>query len=388
VTRKEYIKLCGILGIGLPFQSLVSSCSNDLPSSTGFSGKVIIIGAGAGGLTSGYLLNQLGVDFDILEASSLYGGRMRTNTSFADFPLPLGAEWLHTSTNIFQEIVNDDTISVDVKTIGYNEEVDTVGDWQNGEFIIDNLKDSDRKFINSTWFDFFEKYILPSVQQRITFNTVVNSIDYSGNEVVINTSKGQLSADKIIISVPLKILQDGDISFSPNLPDDKLESINNATIWEGFKAFIEFSDKFYHTATSFEINPEEDGQKLYYDASYGQNSSKHILGLFVVGKPALEYISKSGDQLRDFMLNELDEIYTKQASPNYIKHIIQNWSNEPFIRAGYLTDHANWRQVRKLSESVSDKVYFAGGPYTSGNDWVSVHAAAQSAKDAVSELVK
>ena len=388
MTRKELIKICGILGIGIPFQSLFSSCDKEGNQTSSFSGKVIIIGAGAGGLSSGYLLNQLGVDFEILEASSTFGGRMRTNTDFANFPIPLGAEWLHTDPKVFLEIVNNDSISVNVNTVGYNEEVDTVGHWEDGKLTIHRLKDSDRKFVNSTWFDFFEEYIVPSVAQKIVYDTVALSIDYSNNQIVINTQNGQYVADKVIISVPLKILQDGDISFIPELPNDKLDAINSATIWDGFKAFIEFSNKFYHTATSFDIRPEEDGQKLYYDASYGQNTAANILGLFTVGKPAQDYISRSGDTLKEFILSELDQIYSNQASPNYIKHITQNWNDEPFIRAGYLTDHEDWRRVRKLSESVLDKIYFAGGPYTSGNDWVSVHAAAQSAKDAIEEVIR
>lgn len=87
------------------------------------------------------------------------------------------------------------------------------------------------------------------------------------------------------------------------------------------------------------------------------------------------------------MLSELDALYNNQATPNYIKHISQNWNKEPFIKGGYLTDHANWRTVRKLQESVADKIYFAGGAFTDGEDWVSVHAAAQSARDSVREIV-
>ena len=153
------------------------------------------------------------------------------------------------------------------------------------------------------------------------------------------------------------------------------------------KHFFEFSSKFYHTATAFNISPESDGQKLYYDAAYGQNTTQHILGLFVVGKPASDYINRSGDELKNFILNELDEIYNNQASMSYVKHIVQNWNNEPYIKAAYLTDHEDWRRVRRLSESVADKLYFAGGAYTDGEDWVSVHTAAQSAKEAVAELV-
>jgi monoamine oxidase len=365
MKRIEFVKMCGILGISLPFQGMLMSCSKEDLNTNSFSRKVIIIGAGAGGLSAGYLLQQQGIDFEILEASAVYGGRMKINTDFADFPIPLGAEWLETNTNIFQEIVNDAAISVNVKTIS-----DT----------------PDRKFVNSSWFGFFEKYIVPSISNKIIYNTVVESIKYAGDQVVINTKNGQYIADKAIISVPLKILQDGDIDFLPNLPQDKLNAIKNSNIWEGFKAFFEFSENFYDDAFEFEITPSTAGEKIYYNAAFGQNTNKNIVGLFVVGKPALDFTSLSEDELRDFILKELDGIYANQATPNYIKHITQNWDNEPFIKAGYLTDNADWRSVKKLGESVANKIYFAGGAYTDGEDWVSVHTAAQSAKVAIAEI--
>ena len=365
MTRNEFARVCGILGVGLPFATPITSCASDSEIVVDFDGNVIIIGAGAGGLSSGYLLKQRGVSFEILEASSNFGGRMKTNTNFADFPIPLGAEWLETNTGIFREIVNDSSVEISIETFPDN---------------------PDRKFVNSSWFNFFEEYIVPSISDKIIYNTIVQSIDYSGEQIVINTQNGKHTADKVIISVPLKILQDGDISFQPDLPEDKLDAINSSTVWEGFKAFIEFSEKFYNDEYAFNVSPSTDGQKIYYNAALGQNSSRNVLGLFVVGKPALDFISLSGDQLRDFILDELDGLYSNQATPNYVKHITQNWNEEPFVRGGYLTDHADWRTVRKLGESVADKIYFAGGAYTDGEDWVSVHTAALAAQRAIEEL--
>ncbi len=365
MTRKEFLKICAILGIGLPLQSAVLSCGKDNGPNITFSGKVIIIGAGAGGLSAGYFLQQQGVDFEIIEASSMYGGRMKVDTNFANFPIPLGAEWLETNSNIFSEIVNDASIAVEVETVP---------------------DAPDRKFVNSSWFNFFDEYIVPSIASKIRYNTPVESIDYSGDQVLVNTPNEQWSADKVIVSVPLKILQDGDLSFIPSLPQAKQDAINEPTIWEGFKAFFEFSNKFYSGEYVYNINPSSDGQKIYYDAALGQNTTKNIMGLFVVGKPALDYIALSGDALRDFMLSEIDGIYANQATPNYIKHLTQDWNNEPYIKSGYMTDYADWRTVRTLGESVANKVYFAGGAYTDGEDWVSVHTAAQSAKRAVEAL--
>ena len=366
MTRKEFIKICGLFGIGLPIHGMLSSCQKDEDISTPFSGKVLIIGAGAGGLSAGYFLKQQGTDFEIIEASSTYGGRMRIDTSFANFPIPLGAEWLETSTSIFEEIVNDSSVQVNIQTIADN---------------------PDRKFINYSWFNFFEEYITPSIANNISYNTIVQSIDYSGNQIFVNTNNGQFIADKVVVSVPLQILKDQDISFIPNLPQSKLDAINETVVWEGFKAFFKFNSNFFgDNEYIFPITPESSGQKIYYNAALGQNTTENILGLFVVGTPAQDFITRSGDDLKNFILDELDNIYANQATPNYIDHITQNWNNEPFIKGGYLTDYEDWKKVRDLGYSVSNKLYFAGAEFTDGEDWVSVHSAAQSAKKVIDEI--
>ena len=386
MNRKDFLQLCSIIGIGVTSGGVLSACNNNSISNSDFSGKVLIIGAGAAGLTGGYLLNRQGIDFEIIEASSTFGGRMKTDKSFTDFPIPLGAEWIHTRASILNDIVDDDSVSVNIETAGYTRENRALY-WENGEASFHESDDPDLKFVNATWFTFYEDYIVPSISELITYNTVVESINYSDSQVAVQTKNGTFTADKVIVTVPLKILQNRTITFNPSLPSDKLEAIDSLTVWEGFKAFFEFTEAFYETFTAFNISPETDGQKLYYDAAFGQNTQKHILGLFSVGKPALEFGSMNDDQFLEFVLSELDEIYDNQATPNYIKHMTQFWDNEPFIQGGYISDHSNWRTVRSLRRPVDNKIYFAGGPFTDGEDWVAVHAAAQSAKDAVREVL-
>ena len=149
---------------------------------------------------------------------------------------------------------------------------------------------------------------------------MIESIDYSGNEIVVSTATETFTSNKVIITIPLKILQNGAVSFTPALPSNKIDAIRQATVWDGCKAFIEFSEKFYPTFIGFDIQPETDGQKLYYDAAYGQNSKQHILGLFAVGIEAKPYVDLSGQALIDYMLDELDDIFDGEASTHYVKH--------------------------------------------------------------------
>ncbi|MEO1437378.1 MAG: FAD-dependent oxidoreductase [Bacteroidota bacterium] len=385
MTRNEFIKMCGVLGIGMPLLSSISSCDEGAPVDP--SQKVIIIGAGAAGLSAAYLLNQQGIDFQILEASARYGGRIKHSTDFASFPIPLGGEWIHVERGILDEIINDPAIPANVQTTPYDPNVD-FGLYNGSQISVEQVGFTiDQKFIGSSWLDFYEQYVVPSVLDKIAFNKVVQSIDYSGDQVQIRTGSETFTADRVIVTIPVKILQSGSVTFTPALPTSKMNAINDVTVWDGFKAFISFSEKFYPTFVAFDVIPETAGQKLYYDAAYGQNTTENVLGLFTVGTGTLPYRELSDSDLIDYMLAELDGIFNGQASANYIKHISQNWNEEPFAQGAYIVDHENWQRVRRLGQSVVNKIYFAGCAYTQGEDWSSVHTAARSAKRAVEELV-
>ena len=108
LSRRDFMKKALALGIALPFM-------NSLPDSWMKAqediNKVVIVGAGAAGLTAGYLLNRIGIDVQILEASSIYGGRVKRLDGFTDVPLDLGAEWIHTEPSILGDIVDNPDIN-------------------------------------------------------------------------------------------------------------------------------------------------------------------------------------------------------------------------------------------------------------------------------------
>lgn len=388
MTRKEFLKICSILGISLPLQSVFGAEQFfDSPKkSVNFKGKILIIGAGAAGLTAAYRLAQLGIDFQILEASPNLGGRMKTVNDFVDFPIPLGAEWLHVEKSVFNDIVNDAETSIAIETKGY--ESSDYGLYDGEEISMDDMGfDIDQKFVNSSWLDFFKTYVVPTIESNIQYNQIVESVTYHSDGVSVATSTKEFKAAKVIVTVPVKMLQKKAIRFVPALPEKKLKAIEKVTVWDGFKAFIEFSEKFYPTVIETSIRPRKSGQKLYYDASYGQHSERNVLGFLALGTATLPYAELSDQALLQYMLKELDALFDGQASEQYLQHITQNWSREPFIEGAYVYDQERWRTVKVLGQSVNNRLYFAGTSYTDGSDWGSVHAAAKSALRCAAELL-
>ncbi|MEM7331969.1 MAG: FAD-dependent oxidoreductase, partial [Chloroflexota bacterium] len=265
---------------------------------------------------------------------------------------------------------------------------DTRGYYQDGVYSTEpSVGDDDTKFIGSSWFDFYDQYIVPSIQDKMCYGVEIVEIDHSNNKVqLIDKAGSSYSADRVIITIPLKILQDGHVSFSPRLPFMKRRALESAEVWNGFKAFFEFAEKFFPAVITFPDTRTENGHWLFYDASHGQNTDRPILGVFSVGAKAETYQAMSNEEFQASILAELDEMFDGVASRKYVKHMTQNWNDEPYARAAYLQNNApNWVS-REMARSIGGKLYFAGSAYTSFGSWSSVHAAARSARDAVDEI--
>jgi monoamine oxidase len=400
MKRKEFIEKSLLMGISLQFLSstFLQSCSQDdsiFPKfQTDFSGKVTIVGAGAAGLAAGYLLKRYGVDFEILEAAPVYGGRLKKSENFADFPIDIGAEWIHTDPKILADIINKSDFNGNVDIIVYNPQ--TIKSWKNGKLKSHNYINnfySEWKFKNSTWFDFFEQFIVPEIANKIKLNKPITGINYEGDKVILSTNTNEsFETDKVLITTSIKTLQNNQIVFQPSLPAGKKEAINKTFMGDGIKIFIEFKEKFYPDILAFgnifqALNAED---KFIYDAAFRKDSSKNILGLFAINEKANAYTQLNSEEeiIAKFMA-ELDEIFDGKATANYVNHIIQNWSKEPFIQGAYsYSFDGNQKDiVAKICEPLFNKVYFAGEALSINNQAM-VHGACESAYSMIATMMK
>lgn len=400
MTRNEFLKKGLLAGASLPFLSgLLSACGNKeiiLPEiDTNFQGKVVVIGAGSAGMTAAYLLKRYGIDFELLEAADDFGGRVKRLSGFADFPIDMGAEWIHTDPEVFARMASDEALKEQIDLIEYRPQ--TISNWKNEEL---KTRDwvrffySEYKFKNTTWYGFFERYIVPEIEDRMRLNSPVSQIDYSGDKVKITlaTQNEIVEADRVIMTVPVTIMQSGAISFIPALPNAKTEAFDKVEMGDGLKVFIEFKERFYSDivfmgglAESFFAS-----DKVYYDVAFGKDSSRHVLGLFAVSNPASAYTDLgTNEAIIEKVLSELDEIFDGQASEQYLKHEIQNWSAEPYIQGSYSWSYDGDRSqiMEEMARPVENKLFFAGEALSDVSQ-ATVHGANETAYEAVSELLR
>jgi lysine-specific histone demethylase 1B len=407
---------------------------------TSFKGKVLIIGAGAAGLYAGYILKSKGIDFQILEAAPNYGGRLGKLTGFANFPIDIGAQWMHGKNSVVGDLAkkSDTPITFDDSNEKYwfnNElvsslprditeifdEEENVPDVSFEEFAIQkgfgneykniveaiagdsgadasnisaywkimeeenwSAGDDDFKF-EETFFDFIEKEIAIHIQDHIQLNTVIKQIDYAGPTInVTDFNDNAFIADKVIITVPITILKSGDIEFVPALPTEKTTAFSKIGMDAGMKVFLKFNTKFFDENIL--------GGNIcaaYADDSIGKVQEDNVLLAFIMGQQA-EYLTSLGSDaaITNALIQELDTMYNGQASASFVASHVQNWTTNPFVRGAYSYSTIGMGDARKVaSESVAKKLYFAGEAMNLNGHHQTVHGAIETGYREVINLI-
>lgn len=441
MKRRDFLKttfLASVGGILIP-SSFLSSCRKDtLFADKTFTGKVLIIGSGAAGLYAGYILKKKGISFQILEASSVHGGRLAKLEGFADFPIDLGAEWMHGRNSILGDLAvrSGTQISIDnseekfwfnnslvsslpqtpdleeyndlpdqsfkdfFREKGFGAEYDNIIEALAGDFGADASRISagatvaeeenwcsgadDYKFAG-TYFDLIDREIAQYVVPDILYSTVVSKIDYSSPQIVVtDTNNVTYTCDKIIITVPITILKAGDIQFVPPLPADKTNAFSKIGMDAGMKVFLKFTTKFYDQIIGGGIICA-----AYADETVGKTTSEHVVLCFIMGEQA-EYLTSLGSDaaIRTALLGELDTMYNGQATPAFVSSHVQNWTTQPFIRGAYSYSAVGIGDARKTAaQPLGDRIYFAGEAMNITGHHQTVHGAVETGYNAVLSLL-
>lgn len=332
-----------------------------------YSGKVIVIGAGASGLAAANILERNNIDYLILEATDRFGGRLKKDTTLADFPIDLGAEWIHSNPIVFNKIKGVSGTKIEEDLIPYH--LESAAKW-NGFEIKEVSKSKldfmyrflpEFKFKSSTWYDFVKDNLANSVKEKILFNSPVKSIDYTSDQVIVKTVDGNVfEADRVLVTVSIGVLKSETIHFIPALDVKKQKAIASVKFRPGLKVALKFSDSFYHDAIGCKSNS---GERVYYDIAFGKETESHVLGFLCTGEESKEYLGYSSDEaLVQVLIKELDQMYEGRATELFTgEYRIEKWSEYKFTRGTWTQAfEENPIYLSHLNRSLEEKVFFAG----------------------------
>ncbi len=437
MKRRSFIKksTLGVSAVSvLPYW--LSGCKKDQLGNFPEGFKIIVVGAGAAGLYAAKKMKEHGAQVDILEASDHIGGRIWKNDDFADFPIDLGAEWIHGKKSLSHQLAQDAAFDFsedqgeeaflvngqvqnnysssilenimgildgdvtysgpDISILQYAQQQGMASqDFGILEYIAGEFGTSAERLsllytqreeeawssgnkdfrFKRTYFDLINEVVVPSVLENIHLVSPVTSINYSAEKVEVTIENGDtFEADRVLITASVAVLKSGIISFSPALSTAKQQAIDSIGMDTGMKVLLKFSQDFW-SGTSL-IGAEN--APVYWNASWGKGGSDHVLSAFVMGTKA-EQLSVADEGIIPTLLNELDAVYNGQATASFLNGMIMDWGHQPYIRGAYSYSSlgiGNQRSI--LAESIENKVHFAGEATATNGHFQTVQGALES----------
>jgi monoamine oxidase len=405
-----------------------------LPSSV----DVAIIGAGAAGLGAARALENSGLSVIVLEARERVGGRAHTILAAPGIIFDAGCGWLHSANkNSFVNIARQLNFEIDTTRPPWREQSFDTGFplaerqdfiaaldafYERAEQAAQNGGDDTAShylepgnrwnpmihaistYVNGCEFDQVSirdmaAYEDTEVNWRVrrgygalmtaygapcplALNTQVTLIVHSGKRVRIETSKGTLTATKVIVTVPTNLIADEAIRFHPALPA-KVDAARGLPLGVDDKVVLALDD------------PEA----LPKDGNLRGATMRTAMGSFHLrpfGQPCIEgffggTFARELEDLGDgaFAAESIDQIvallgsgFRRKLTP--LKE--SRWAHDPFARGAYshaLPGHAGDRAV--LAAPVDGRLFFAGEA-TSPNFFSTAHGARDSGERAAGEV--
>ncbi len=419
--------------------------------------QILIIGAGACGLMAAKELSAKGKQVTVLEAKPHAGGRIHTlhSKEFLQ-PVESGAEFIHGNLPVTLQLLNEAKIGV-TKITGsmlrhvngnWQETGEQIEGWDEMLEKMSSLAEDItftrflHQYFNGEKYDALRQSALQYAQgfdavdpdkasvfslrnewqheeedtYRITggygklidcllascrkkncnvfFNKTVAEIKWKREEAtIITTTKESFSAEQVIVTVPIGVLQSeksepAHIAFTPVLPQIQ-QSAHSIGYGNVIKILLEFSYLFWQE--------QKDALFFFSDqtiTTWWTQQPFHypLLTGWVAGKKADEFAGLTNAEIFELALQSVAGMFDKTMQE--IKQLINashiiNWQHDTFAKGAYSYGMILSEEAKKiLNEPIEQTLFFAGEALYSGASGGTVEAALVNALSVVNKIMK
>jgi len=225
-------------------------------------------------------------------------------------------------------------------------------------------------FTTGTYLDTLEElYFTPEVLSLVQLNSAVTEIDTSGAVAVVTHSKNKtLTAHAVLVTVPIGVLQAGDIAFTPALSAAKQAAMGTLGAGNGGKLIMEFSTAFWPESTVRWLTEGPTGWCTNFYWVEGGDGAR-VLNCYVMGENA-EFMDSLGSEAAAIAqaLSDLDAMYPGTPfSDTFVGGFWHNGVDEEFQKGVYSFPGIGSYPKKRgpsarelLAQQVGTNLYFAG----------------------------
>lgn len=235
---------------------------------------------------------------------------------------------------------------------------------------------------------------------EILLSTIVKEIRWKKDNVEVIDSNGKsFSARRVLITVPLGILQSNTndkahINFSPDLPE-KLQAAKSIGYGTVIKVFLEFKDAFWESSENQIRTTPKLGFLISdtpFTAWWTQLPDKtSLLTGWLAGPNAEKNKDKTDDEFITIALEALSYIFNTNESfltKNLRAGKVENWRMDPYSLGAYSYATVESTKAKKiLTQPVEETVFFAGEALSEGTAMATLEEALANGIKMAKELL-
>jgi monoamine oxidase len=401
--------------------------------------EVVVVGAGAAGIAAAHRLGEASVQCLVVEARPRLGGRAWTVMDGSGFALDLGCGWLHSADrNPWSAVAEERGVTIDktpppwmrpslevgfarsdqddfhdalgafftrLSRVAENEADIPAATFLDPSCRWNGLINAVGTYISGTELDRLsakdlERYDDSGVNWRviggygslicgygaslpIMLDCPVHAIDHRGKRLSIETAKGVIAADQVIVTIPSALIAAERIVFTPALPE-KIRAAQGLPLGLDDKLFLSLdgAEEFEKDVRLFG-HTDRMATGAYHFRPFGRPQIEAYFG----GRLASELEANGDGAFFDFAVSELVGLLGS-AFARRVKLIqIHRWGLDPFSLGSYsfaLPGSADCRLT--LAAPVESRLFFAGEA-CSTSDFSTAHGGWHTGVNAADQVI-
>jgi len=195
----------------------------------------------------------------------------------------------------------------------------------------------------------------------IELGQVVTEIQWSSSPVRVITQMTEFTADHVVVTLPLGVLQTQRVRFTPELPRSKQEAIAKLGMGVLNKCYLRFPETFWPTNVDWLEHVSENPGEWAEWVSFKRAANRPILLGFNAADWGREIEAWSDQQTVASAMQTLRKIYGVDI-PEPIDYQITRWATDPFSLGSYSYNSigAVPEMRQELAAPLGNALFFAG----------------------------
>jgi len=227
----------------------------------------------------------------------------------------------------------------------------------------------------------------------IRLETPVRRLRWSAAGVIAETSQGDVTADRAVVTLPVGLLRDGTMTIEPPPPPEQRAAIARIGYGDGVlgKIYLRFEHPFWPKGVyRFQTLPPAPDVRGVFNTwlSLERETGAPILLSFANGRAALRFERElPADDVRDAAMTVLRAMFGDVPDPIGMRY--RRWLSDPWAAGTYSYPAVGSPPEDRAvyARPLDDRVFFAGEA-TERDDYGTVHAALRSGERAAEMLFR